>query len=618
MLGGIPAHRVFQLLLIALFAVTVRQVHTATELDRCLNACVRSLKNEVTTHHLIACSKLCKDPVTARKSLETLDFAAMLKRQSESQGKGKSIRRSRKKEAPLPDLPTKRASPSSATNTDTASPSPSVKASTDSKNELSKTAVKHNQTSSTPPSSSSSGTSSTKKEERKNDSSSKEYSEKSSGGSMPSSSKDSNTSTGKGKKGSKTRLSSTRSETKRPPLDVNKGEIHMTTVKERLEKRRAMALQTAALSSKMEKEGGGIAGLMKDGEGQHGGSIPTSMKQEEKGSESETTSNDEVDSKNTEKSESVNASHTESRSDGDREKAEDEDERAKQAAAEMEEELSDMERNYPSLSAYVPPEQGMAWLSLCGSEEEKEEDVVNATAEGGDDRSDGDVDWSEAKTGANITSSDSSNNTRIGTKLYISQKGVNDSHEKKAMSDDWMVIYFDPSQPSSLCQLLEREGLERHFKEVYAPHILQYYPLFVAESRDDQKIYSLLDTILLLSRVLDDGGVLSLSVPDFTTLAWMQTQPQLSMDTRINIQNALMGGVDMGLSRGPGHASTLDEDILSMLLTQGPFWSYSRVSTLSFFGADWSSSKINGVSVALNAVLRKAGDSAAEPGDGGT
>lgn len=66
-----------------------------------------------------------------------------------------------------------------------------------------------------------------------------------------------------------------------------------------------------------------------------------------------------------------------------------------------------------------------------------------------------------------------------------------------------------------------------------------------------------------------------------------------------------MGGMDEWFSRGSPHLSVWDEEVLTLLLSEGGFAMTARVSELGAGFEDWSTRKIAGENVSLNVVAQK-------------
>ncbi len=130
------------------------------------------------------------------------------------------------------------------------------------------------------------------------------------------------------------------------------------------------------------------------------------------------------------------------------------------------------------------------------------------------------------------------------------------------------------------------------FDELYASHILEHLDY---KEEIDQALSEWF-------RVLTPGGRLKVSVPDMDILCQMfLARDQLDVQQRFQIMRLIFGGHE---HEWDYHMVGLNEDILSVYLTNAGFVELTRVRSLGLFD-DTSEKRVAGVPISVNMIAEK-------------
>ncbi len=137
------------------------------------------------------------------------------------------------------------------------------------------------------------------------------------------------------------------------------------------------------------------------------------------------------------------------------------------------------------------------------------------------------------------------------------------------------------------------------FAEVYASHVLEHF-----DYRE-----GLLAALREWRRVLKDGGILRLSVPDIDTLAQLLLQRQLlDVNQRFHVMRMIFGG---HVDAHDYHLVGLNQEFLCGYLVAAGFDQLQRVNRHGLFN-DTSNTVVAGTLISLNVSARKAVSAPAE------
>mmetsp|Transcript_24234 Transcript_24234/g.78982 ORF Transcript_24234/g.78982 Transcript_24234/m.78982 type:complete len:150 (+) Transcript_24234:754-1203(+) len=136
---------------------------------------------------------------------------------------------------------------------------------------------------------------------------------------------------------------------------------------------------------------------------------------------------------------------------------------------------------------------------------------------------------------------------------------------------------------------------------IYASQVLQTFHYTL-----DDEVQRILKSWYNL---LEPGGKLYLSVPDFPTLCWLYLAPSISMNGRFRILQMMMGNQE---NRFKVSRSGFDIQFLGYHLNEAGFSEFERVPEFNLFN-DESSRKMGSTYVNLNVIAYKPSGESFDP-----
>jgi predicted SAM-dependent methyltransferase len=129
-------------------------------------------------------------------------------------------------------------------------------------------------------------------------------------------------------------------------------------------------------------------------------------------------------------------------------------------------------------------------------------------------------------------------------------------------------------------------------REIYASHVYEHLGYV------DELPASLKEA----HRIMEPGGILRISVPDFEILCKMFIQPSLDTEQRFFIMNMVFGGQ---LDPYDYHKTGITWEFLSVYLKRAGFSTWRRVGVFGIFENDCSSIRLGNQLISLNVEATK-------------
>jgi predicted SAM-dependent methyltransferase len=160
--------------------------------------------------------------------------------------------------------------------------------------------------------------------------------------------------------------------------------------------------------------------------------------------------------------------------------------------------------------------------------------------------------------------------------------------------EGWKILNIQPGPHVDFvgdCSNLSQFA-DGSIREVYASHVLEHLSY----------VNELACTLKDIHRILETGGTLKISVPDFEVLCRMFLHPALSAQQRFHIMNIVFGGQQDAYDF---HKVGLTREFMFSYLRQSGFSSMKKVGEFDIFDNDCSSIKLGGQLISLNIEATK-------------